>query len=161
MHVADGVRSLVLLGVLALACAVAPAPAPVATTPVEDPDDAIEEFVALANQERRASGCTRDLVWSDDVAAVAQAHSEHMRRRGFFEHVDPDGRTPMNRVQAAGIPVMAVAENIALGQPTGRAVFESWRDSPGHRRNMLNCEYGHHGVGLAGAYWTHVLVRLR
>ena len=126
--------------------------------PVANPAAAIDEFVALANQARADAGCRRPLVLHAGVIAVAQAHSEDMRRRDFFDHDNPEGLTPMGRVQAAGVEVWAVAENIALGQPTGRAVFESWRDSPGHARNMLNCDYSHHGVGLAGAHWTHVLV---
>ena len=146
------------LALLLAACAVqVPAP-PTSAPPVIDADQAIADFVALANRARVDAGCGT-LAWDDAVARVAQAHSVDMRTRDFFDHVNPEGRTPMQRVQAAGIRITAVAENIALGQPTGRAVFESWRDSEGHRRNMLNCEYTHHGVGLAGAHWTHVLVR--
>ena len=161
MHASQrGAASLPLIALL-VGCAVAPATVPATSAPPPaDPDAAIAEFVALANDARRDAGCS-PLIWHDEVAAVAHAHSEDMRRRGYFDHVDPAGRTPMQRVVAAGISVSAVAENIALGQPTGRAVFESWRDSPGHRRNMLNCEYSRHGVGLAGAYWTHVLVTPR
>lgn len=132
-----------------------------AAPPPADRAAAIAEFVALANDARRANGCGAPLVWHDGVASVAHAHSADMHRHGYFDHVGRDGSTPMQRVQAAGIAVRAVAENIALGQPTGRTVFESWRDSPGHRRNMLNCDYTHHGVGLDGAYWVHVLVGLQ
>lgn len=151
----------VLLVSVATGCAVAPPDGSTTTTapPPSDPAAAIAEFVALMDGARSANACATPLVWDDAVAAVALAHSEDMRRRGYFDHVSPEGRTPMQRGQAAGIPVRAVAENIALGQPSGRAVFESWRDSPGHRRNMVNCEYTHHGVGLAGVHWTHVLVR--
>lgn len=157
-----GLLAALLLGQGCVVPATNVPPVPAERAPaVSDPDDAIDEFVALANRARADAGCPAPLIWEGDLAAIAQMHSEDMRRRGYFDHVTPEGRTPANRVQAAGIPITAVAENIALGQPTGRAVFESWRDSPGHRRNLLNCEYTHHGVGLAGAHWTHVLVRLR
>ena len=162
MHATGHALSAMLLTTALGACAAAPVVIPATEAPPpSNPDAAIAEFVALANDARRANGCEASLVWHDGVAAVAAAHSEDMRRREYFDHVDPGGRTPMQRVQAAGVPVRAVAENIALGQPTGRVVFETWRDSPGHRRNMLNCEYTHHGVGLSGAYWTHLLVALR
>ena len=150
----------VLFGATLLAgCVVQPVTVPAsASPPVANPTEAIEQFVALANEARATAGCRRPLVPHAGVAAVAQAHSEDMRRRAYFDHDTPEGVTPMGRVQAAGIDVWAVAENIALGQPTGRAVFESWRDSPGHARNLFNCDYSHHGVGLAGAHWTHLLV---
>ena len=150
--------ALLLNACVVTATNVAPTPAGEAPA-VPDRDEAIDEFVALANRARADAGCAAPLIWRDDIAAVAQAHSEDMRRRGYFDHVTPDGLTPLDRVQGAGIAVWAVAENIALGQPTGASVYESWRGSAGHRRNLLNCEYTHHGVGLAGAHWTHLLVR--
>jgi uncharacterized protein YkwD len=141
------------------ACAVAPAVVPATESPPANPSEAVAEFVALADAARRDAGCGTPLEWHDGIADLARAHSEDMARHAYFDHVDRSGRTPMQRVQAADIPVRAVAENIARGQRTGADVFRSWRGSPGHSRNLLNCEYTHHGVGLSGGYWTHVLVR--
>jgi len=129
-------------------------------SPVGDTDEAIAEFVALANGARRDAGCAGTLIWHADVAAVALAHSRDMSARDYFSHVDQLGRTPLDRVQAATIPVTAVAENIALGGRSAATVFEGWMGSPGHRRNLLDCRFTHHGVGLADGYWTHLLVRL-
>ena len=162
-HGIMGARALVATSICTLAACVAPQPAPSAGVGPgpQDAIAAVAEFIRLANDARAAAGCDRPLVRHDAVTGVAQAHSEDMRRREYFDHVDPAGRTPMQRVQAAGISVSAVAENIARGQPSGQAVFRSWMDSTGHRHNLLDCDYTHHGVGLAGAHWTHVLVRLR
>ena len=155
-------RALVAIVVLVASCvAVQPAPPATMGAGPADPAGAIAEFVRLAEDARADAGCAAALAWHDGVANVAQAHSDDMQRNDYYDHVDRAGRTPMERIQAAGIPVWAVAENIAAGQPSGAIVFRSWMDSPGHRRNLLNCEYTHHGVGLAGRYWTHVLVRLR
>lgn len=156
-------RALVAGGICALASCVPAEPTQSGTygEGPSSPAAAVAEFERLANDARADAGCDRALIRHDGVAAVARAHSEDMRARDYFDHVTPDGRTPMRRVLDAGIGVMAVAENIALGQATGASVFRSWMDSPGHRRNLLDCEYTHHGVGLAGPYWTHVLVRLR
>ena len=152
--------TLAMLGVvLALgACVIQPAYVPANTPVVADPDVAIADFVALANRSRLEAGCGT-LEWRDDVARVAQAHSEDMRERGYFEHVEPSGRTPLGRIRDAGIPISGVAENIAQGNLDGAGVLRLWLDSPGHRRNLLDCGYTHHGVGLAGTYWTHVLIR--
>jgi uncharacterized protein YkwD len=153
------IRRLALLAALfAAGCVVQPMTPSSDAPAIVDPDDAIAEFVAGANRERVAAGCGA-LEWSDEVAAVAQEHSADMRDHDYFDHVDRQGRTPMQRVQAARLPVRAVAENIANGHRTGAAVLQGWLDSPGHRRNLLDCDYTHHGVGLAGTYWTHVLVR--
>ena len=149
-----------ILGLLGVTACVAPSAPVIGDAPVNSAS-AVEDFVRLANDARDDAGCDDDLHWQPDVAAVAQAHSEDMRSHGYFEHVDRSGRTPMQRVQAAGVPVRAVAENIAQGHPTGAAVLDGWLRSPGHRTNLLNCDYTHHGVGLAGGYWTHVLVRLQ
>ena len=152
--------ALLLSTTLVVACVVQPN-APMASATHGSPQTAIDEFVALANQARAEAGCPTPLIREGDIVAIAQAHSEDMRARRYFDHVTPEGRTPGDRVMAAGIPIRGVAENIAVGQPTGRAVFESWRDSSGHRRNLLNCDYTHHGVGLAGTHWTHLLVRFQ
>jgi len=151
------------LGTLVTACVAPTAPAGgrPAGAAADAPAAEVGAFVQLANRARADAGCRTALAWHADVARVAQAHSADMLRRDYFDHVDSQGRTPMQRVQAAAIPVRAVAENIAQGQPTAAIVLQSWLDSPGHRRNLLNCEYTHHGVGLAGTYWTHVLVALR
>ncbi|MEK8172713.1 CAP domain-containing protein [Streptomyces sp. M19] len=49
-------------------------------------------------------------------------------------------------------------ENIARGQATAQAVMDSWMNSPGHRANILNCEYRTLGVGAHfapdGPWWT-------
>jgi uncharacterized protein YkwD len=152
-----------VLGALPGACTVSAGPdagGRVVDRPPPVAADELDAFVAVANQARRNEGCG-PLAWHAGVAAVAQAHSEDMLTRDYFDHTDSRGLSPMQRVQAAAIPVRAVAENIAHGQTTGAAVLQSWLDSPGHRRNLLNCEYTHHGVGLAGTYWTHLLVRLQ
>ena len=62
---------------------------------------------------------------------------------------------------AAGISYQAAAENIAQGYSTGQAVLNGWLGSTGHRENIENGNYTHHGVGYVedGHYWTHVFAR--
>jgi uncharacterized protein YkwD len=103
-------------------------------------------------------GCAA-LRWDGPTAAVAQAHAEDMVRRDFFSHTNPDGQTPFDRLRAAGVTYMAAAENIAYGYSTGAGVLEGWLGSTGHRANIENCAYTHHGVGKAGTHWTHLFLR--
>ncbi len=49
-------------------------------------------------------------------------------------------------------------ENIAAGYQTPSAVLEGWLGSPGHRANIENCGFTHHGVGLNESHWTHMFI---
>lgn len=145
--------------VAATACAVVPANPPIRTAPPRaSPDVAVAEFIELAEEARRDAGCDARLVWDERVAGVALAHSRDMAENDYFSHLDALGRGVIDRLQAARIPVSAAAENLTRGPRTGREAFTEWRRSPGHNANLINCRYTHHGVGLAGPYWTHVLV---
>ncbi|MGY1807135.1 CAP domain-containing protein [Blastococcus sp. SYSU D00669] len=137
----------------------APAPAPAASAPAPaaapaDPS-AEGQVLALVNQERAAAGCG-PVAADAGLAAVARAFSADMRDRGFFSHVDPDGLSPFDRGDRAGVTVLA--ENIAYGQPDAASVMEAWMNSSGHRANILNCSLTRLGVGVAqgagGPWWT-------
>ena len=43
-----------------------------------------------------------------------------------------------------------------LGSGAAAAVMQAWLDSPGHRRNILDCDLVTIGVGYTadGSYWT-------
>jgi uncharacterized protein YkwD len=109
------------------------------------------------------------LVPSEVLVETARAHSEDMLRRNFFDHQDPRGRKPADRVTSAGVSWTRVTENLAMnsGQddPVASAV-EGWMDSPGHRANVLDPAVTHTGVGIAedgeGGYtFTQLFVALR
>ena len=57
---------------------------------------------AETNRVRRVHGRSA-LGWHGGLARVARAYSRDMERRGFFGHVDPDGRDPTERAAAAGV----------------------------------------------------------
>ena len=139
--------------------------------PTTSTTDEIRALAELVNKHRRKVGC-KDLEWLDPVAAVAQKHSDDMVRRNFFDHKSPEGVTPFQRLNAAGLRFTRAAENIAYGQETAQAVLTSWLGSPGHRRNIEDCAMREHGIGFTrGARslpygtminaWTHNFVVLR
>jgi uncharacterized protein YkwD len=121
-------------------------------------DPAIREFVSLVNAKRLSAGCP-ELKWDNRIAAVAQGHSRDMVSRHFFSHTNPEGKDPFERLKKSNLLFSAAAENIALGQHTGKEVFETWLRSSGHRKNMLNCRYTRHGVGRTRDCWTHDLLK--
>jgi uncharacterized protein YkwD len=134
------------------------APPPPGPEPPALVSPAVAEFVDLVNAHRTSMGLAQ-LTWDAEVAAVAQAHSQDMVARGFFSHTNPDGESPFDRLRAAGIAYSAAGENIAYGYPTPASVLAAWLGSDGHRANIENANYTHHGVGLAGTDWTHLFIR--
>ncbi len=88
-----------------------------------------------------------------------------MGGRAFFNHVNPDGQGPADRITAAGYTWAACAENIAAGQTSAEAVMAAWMNSTAHRENILRgyddpdgiyyCELGVGYVYVAGSSYGH------
>ncbi|MGI5128959.1 CAP domain-containing protein [Pseudonocardia sp. CA-107938] len=112
------------------------------------------QVVALTNRARVSAGCA-PLRIDSRITRAAQAHSDDMARRGYFDHDSRNGRDFVDRMRAAGYPNPG-AENIAVGQTSSSEVMQAWLASPGHRRNILDCTLTTIGVGYAadGSYWT-------
>ncbi|MFI5568218.1 CAP domain-containing protein [Streptomyces sp. NPDC051740] len=114
------------------------------------------EVLRLVNVERAKVGCS-PVTASSALTDLATAFSDDMAERGFFDHTDPDGGTPWDRAKTAGISNLG-GENIARGQADAEAVMQAWMDSPGHKANILNCDFKTLGVGVhmgsGGPWWT-------
>lgn len=137
----------------------APSPTTSAASSVPPPRAGVaHQVVALVNIERARAGC--DPVSADAaLQSAAQGHSDDMAARTYFSHTSPDGSTFADRIRGAGYRGGSIAENIAAGQRSAKAVMDAWMASPGHRANILNCTYRDIGVGYAtggsyGTYWT-------
>ncbi|MFI0507300.1 CAP domain-containing protein [Streptomyces albogriseolus] len=117
---------------------------------------AATEVLRLVNAERAKVGCS-PVTADGALTGLATAFSDDMADRGFFDHTDPDGDTPWDRAQAAGISNLG-GENIARGQADAESVMQAWMDSPGHKANILNCDFKTLGVGVhlgpGGPWWT-------
>lgn len=107
--------------------------------------------------EQRVQHGRLPLKLRNDLVLVARKHSEDMRDRNFFAHINPDGKGVSGRAKAAGIVYAAIGENLAWSSipatnqidPLQNAVI-GWMNSPGHRANILdNVGYTHAGVGIA------------
>ncbi|MFD8653527.1 CAP domain-containing protein [Streptomyces mirabilis] len=114
------------------------------------------EVLKLVNDERAKVGCS-PVAANSALSDLAQAFSEDMAARDFFDHTDPSGLSPWDRAAKAGITSLG-GENIARGQADAAAVMEAWMNSPGHRANILNCDFKTLGVGVhlgtGGPWWT-------
>ncbi|MFF9909033.1 CAP domain-containing protein [Streptomyces sp. NPDC013457] len=115
-----------------------------------------EEVVRLVNVERAAAGC-KALTIDADLTEAAQEYTDDMAATGNFSHTGTDGSQPQDRIEAAGYTWSRSGENIAKGQADAAAVMDAWMHSPGHRANILNCDFTEIGVGVStdgGPWWT-------
>jgi len=114
----------------------------------------------------RATGCTcgntempstTALVWNIDLEEAAYLHSKDMNDNDYFSHTSQDGRSFTERMKAAGYDIQgASGENIARGQRSEEQVFESWKNSEGHCKNMMNSSFNEFGAGRSANLWTQV-----
>ncbi|MDQ0751559.1 uncharacterized protein YkwD [Streptomyces africanus] len=129
---------------------------PSAPAALSEESAAAAQVLKLVNEERAKVGCSA-VAANSALTELAQNYSEDMAARGFFDHTDPDGRTPWDRAGKAGISNLG-GENIARGQADAAAVMDAWMNSPGHRANILNCDFKTLGVGVefgsGGPWWT-------
>ena len=116
----------------------------------------VNAALAEANAIRRQNNLP-ELQVDRNIASAARAHALDMAQRNYFEHATPEGKSPFDRMHDHGAQFRAAAENIARGQRTAAQVFQSWMNSPGHRRNLLNGKYRRHGLSWINGYWVHDL----
>jgi len=138
-------------------------PDPVDTDPL--PGDSREEQVLVLVNQVRADYGLAPVEWHEGAAAVALEHSEDMEARNFFDHENPDGQNPGDRLAEANVELTGWGENIASGYLTPESVMEGWMNSPGHRDNILSSMWTHLGVGITqpvnpGPYWTQNFIRV-
>ncbi|HYN22424.1 MAG TPA: CAP domain-containing protein, partial [Thermoanaerobaculia bacterium] len=118
------------------------------TADLHDSSEVREEMLARVNAARKRSGL-KPLRLNGKLDRSAQRHAEDMLARGYFAHRSPAGTTVRERSKVAGYDWRNIGENIAFGQTSVPEVVETWLDSPGHRRNILNPAFTELGVGLA------------
>lgn len=135
-------------------------------TPAPTPTDFVQQVLALTNQFRSQNGVA-PLTLNLELNATALGHSQDMAQQDYFSHTGKDGSAPWDRAKEVGYEARTIGENIAAGYTTPEAVVEGWKNSPGHRANMLNPNFTELGVGyydLANdtgsvnynRYWTQV-----
>ena len=110
-------------------------------------DEAAEaRMLELVNQARAEAGLGQ-LTVDPTIREVARAYSAEMFQKGFFSHVDLDGKSPFDRMRQGGARFLAAGENLALA-PTVEVAHEGLMTSPGHRANILNGRWRRVGIGV-------------
>lgn len=108
-----------------------------------------EAVLAAVNSVRAKAGCPA-LAMNARLVAAAKGHADAMAEQNFFAHAGKDGSRFSGRINQQGYRFSAAAENIAAGQSSAAEVMQSWLDSAGHRRNILDC--GFRDTGIAVVY---------
>ena len=118
-----------------------------------------EEVVTQTNEFRKSQGL-EILVTNDELNKLAQKHSEAMAKGTTpFGHNGFDER---NEQAAASIKSLhSFGENVASGPETAVEVMNDWKNSPGHRSNLLGKSFKYIGVGVARSaagqlYYTQI-----
>ena len=117
-------------------------------------------FLTLINGYRAANGAPA-LAISYTLTKSSAWKSHDLGANSYFAHDDLN-RTWIQRIAACGYTASGyIGENIAAGYVSAQAVFDAWRNSPGHNANMVNATYRAIGIGREyvggspyGWYWT-------
>ncbi|WP_077621625.1 SafA/ExsA family spore coat assembly protein [Sediminibacillus massiliensis] len=117
------------------------------------------KVIQLTNQERAKYGLPA-LRPDWELSRVARYKSRDMKNQQYFSHTSPTYGSPFKMIRNFGIDYRSAAENIARGQQSPNAVVQAWMNSSGHRKNILNENYTHIGVGYVaeGKYWTQMFI---
>jgi len=130
------------------------------------------EFFVNLRGEFASYPIAQPLAFNPLLINSARLHSQDMITRGFFDHTNPDGLSPFDRIRNQGYSFTNASENIGPGADIQadalRAHFEFMVDhnnalhaiAPlGHRLNVLETVYTEVGVGNIGdirsGYVTH------
>jgi uncharacterized protein YkwD len=94
---------------------------------------------------------------NSSLAGLARAHAQDMAKRRFFNHVNPDGRSPQDRARAAGLG--GVYENISMAsgitdvsssaESSERQMMSEPPNQQNHRGTILNPSVTSVGIGIA------------
>jgi len=123
-----------------------------------------QKMLNLVNNLRK-SGCNcgstymppvKNLNWDYQLERASISHSIDMNVQGYFSHVSLDGASFSDRINGTDYDGKPGGENIASGYGSEEAVFDGWKNSPGHCMNMMNGNFSDIAVGRSANYWTMV-----
>lgn len=118
---------------------------------------AVEQAIFRLTNEARQQNGRAPLLAENDLRRLARDHGLDMCERRFFDHTNPDGLGPADRIAMGHRSLIGLSgENIwmSIGMDTSNSerlaarIVKDWLDSPGHRANILREDFTHLGVGV-------------
>jgi len=140
----------------------APTPAPVVQPPSNTSNEkhalsATEiQMVQMVNEERVKAG-VKPLEVDVNLAYVARIKSKDMSDNNYFSHTSPTYGSPFDMMRSFGISYRGAAENIAKSYSL-QSAHTGLMNSEGHRRNILNPNLTHIGIGIHNGYYTQMFI---
>lgn len=108
---------------------------------------AIEEIVfEQVNQERNAMG-VQLLTREPYLDGLAKKHSDWMLETRNFVH--SKNNVGENIIDTPIFGEEVICGVISTNQQIANCMFDGWKNSPGHYRNMINGLYSRSGIGVA------------
>jgi uncharacterized protein YkwD len=123
------------------------------------------EAAALVSAFRRQNGLG-PVRLDARLTAIAAKHAALMARRNNLSHQLFGEPGFILRLQTGGYDAAVAAENIGTGYHNLEQAMTGWKNSAGHRRNLLNPDVTEIGIAVAYTpkgrfhdYWALVLAR--
>lgn len=108
----------------------------------------------------RAAGSLPPLELKPELRCAARLHSRDMSQREFFDHVNPDGVGPEDRMRRAGASFAVASESIARDPENGefqnryQAIAELFAAGGSDCNNLADTRFDAVGVGVFQGLWT-------
>ncbi|KYD10028.1 MULTISPECIES: CAP domain-containing protein [Heyndrickxia] len=118
-----------------------------------------KQVIDLTNKERSKQGIPA-LKVDSKLSSVAQKKSLDMQQNHYFSHTSPTYGSPFDMMRDFGVNYKSAGENIAQGQQDPQEVVKAWMNSEGHRKNILNKNFTHIGVGFEQTenHWSQMFI---
>ncbi len=108
--------------------------------------DLEEQLLHMVNAERKTIGL-KVLVADGKLQLAAHSHAADMFTKGYFSHITPEGINPFERMKKLGVKYTSAGENLAHSDNL-EAAHTGLMNSPGHRANILNKQFGKIGISI-------------
>jgi uncharacterized protein YkwD len=116
-----------------------------AATSVRKPNFAYD--IVQQTNAFRAQNDLPALAVNTQLTKAAQKYARVMAVQDNFSHTGPDGSSPWERIRKADYDFSDAAENLAAGHTTPTSAMTGWKNSSGHRANLLAYQVKEIGVG--------------
>lgn len=108
-------------------------------------------FLELINEFRIRRGRTA-LQLDIELSKAAKRHSDDMVKHDRLDHKGSDGSRFFDRIKDTNYNYKGGNENIAYNwEGSAQRFFDQWRNSRGHRKNMLSKNITHLGFWISKA----------
>ena len=116
--------------------------------------DIAEKMLKLVNDFRAENGVAPlELMSEIEMKEYSDLRSRELKEK--YSHTRPNGESALNKNEFENY-YSYKGENIAQGQRSINTAFNDWKNSPGHRANMLSSDFTHMYSSRYGRNWVQL-----